>query len=127
MLGLTYSGACNWGSVVGLNVSAGASDMLAFVCRGHSQHRRQVREGLHVMRLIADSVNNLSAVDALPFFLVHMHLDQGRTHLTDFSCPPWCKAVIVNTLRHTMPMKWNSMTALSKTRGLRLIHNLFSL
>ena len=38
---------------------------------------------------------------------------------TDFSCPPWNEAVLV-TPRHAVRMKWNSMTAQSKTWGLGL-------
>ena len=39
--------------------------------------------------------------------------------LTDFIQPPWSEAVLV-TPRHPVRMKWNSMTAQSKTHGLGL-------
>ena len=42
------------------------------ISRGQSQHRRQVKKGLRVMRLIGDLVNDLSAVEALLVFLVHI-------------------------------------------------------
>ena len=46
-------------------------------------------------------------------------LTDSRCPPTDFSSPPWSNAVLV-TLRHAVRMKWNSMTARSKTRGLGL-------
>ena len=46
-------------------------------------------------------------------------LTDPQCPLTDFSCPPWNEAVLV-TPRHAVRMKWNSMTAQSKTRGLGL-------
>ena len=46
-------------------------------------------------------------------------LTDQQCPLTDFSSPPWNEAVLV-TPRHAVRMKWNSMTAQSKTRGLRL-------
>ena len=46
-------------------------------------------------------------------------LTDTRCPATDFSQPPWSEAVLI-TPRHAVRMKWNSMKAHTKTRGIGL-------